>query len=331
MPKIELTTGISFEADGMVSILSAASQSDVYFPYGCRTGRCGSCKCKVLKGITSVLQGETSLSEQEKEDGWILSCQRSAKTDLLIQVDNVENIELPKPKRLPCRIHTIDKLSSDIIRVKLRIPPTADFQYVPGQYVDVIAKGGIRRSYSLASEKVIDNLLELHIRSVSGGVMSQYWFENAKGNDLLHLEGPLGTFFLHDIHNQDVYLIATGTGIAPIKAMIEYISQLESGKKPNAVTIIWGGRFSQDHYFDIDNLACECTYIPVLSQPEKDWVGAVGYVQTVLLDLKPDMKKSVVYACGSENMIASAKNCLINAGLPVRKFYSDAFVCSGLA
>jgi len=219
-------------------------------------------------------------------------------------------------------------LAPEILQIFLRLPPKAEFDYMPGQYIDVIGPRGVRRSYSLASANFAEKTLELHIRSVESGIMSQYWFNQAKTNDLLRLNGPLGTFFLRNFNNLDLFFLATGTGIAPVKAILDSLTNSPNKRHPKSVTILWGARNQQDLYLDIASIPGDHIYIPVQSRPDKDWSGAKGYIQNVLLSLNPELKNAAIYACGSDAMIRSAKSRLVDAGLPPKRLYSDAFVCS---
>ena len=329
MVLVTLSNGKRFEAASTSSILDAAAQNHINLPYSCKTGRCSSCKCKVSKGKTRALRAETGLTEEEKADGWILSCVRVVETDVVLEVDDLGGTDLPVPKISPCRISAIKSLAPDVVQVLLRLPPAADFRFIPGQYVDVIGPKSIRRSYSFANANFDDKQIELHIRAVEGGAMSDYWFNLAKPNDLLRLHGPLGTFFLRDMASLDLIFLATGTGIAPVKAMLESMANISAAKMPKSVTVFWGGRKPKDLYFDVSQIPLSHVYIPVLSRSEDEWEGAKGYVQDVLLNKKPDLTSAAVYACGSDAMIQSARTSLIEAGLPAKRFYSDAFVNSG--
>ncbi len=160
--------------------------------------------------------------------------------------------------------------------------------------------------------------------------MSEYWFKQAKVNDLLRFNGPHGTFFLRETKDVDLFFLATGTGIAPVKAILESMVNLNAERRPNSVTVLWGGRKSQDLYFDVDDIPGSHVYIPVISQASDEWCGASGYVQDVLLTKKPDLINAIVYACGSAAMIQGAKSRLLKAGLSEKRFYSDAFVSSGI-
>ena len=328
MPFIKLSNGRGFSATPGASLVDAALSAGITLPHSCKTGRCSTCKCKVLLGSTTALQIETGLTDAEKNEGWILSCVRFAQTDVTLEVEDLGNLVLPPSKTLPCRISSIDRMAADVVRVMLRLPPTADFRSIPGQYIDVIGPGGVRRSYSLANANTTDKTLELHIRAVDGGVMSDYWFKQAKTNDLLRFNGPLGTFFLRGLDQLHLVFLATGTGIAPVKAMLESMTDIVPEKVPQSVTVFWGGRTAEDLYFDLQAIPAGHRFVPVLSRATATWAGASGYVQNVLLAMQPDLARTAVYACGSDAMIRTAKASLLAAGLPDNRFFADAFVPS---
>lgn len=330
MPKITLNPrGTRFEADSKVSILDAAAAAGITLPYSCRIGRCSTCKCKLIDGQTTVLYAESGLDAKEQEQGWILGCARVANTDLVLEVECLVGTSLPAARTLPCRITSIERPAPDLVSIRLRLPPASDFKFIPGQHIDVIGRDGLRRSYSLASAGPAEEGLELHIRALEGGVMSAYWFNLAKVDDLLRLHGPRGTFFLRDVAGVDLIFLATGTGIAPVKAMIESLSFPTSDGGPRSVTVLWGARTARDLFLDIGRMPAVHQFIPVLSRAGDDWNGARGHVQDVLLARNPDLEDAVVYASGSAAMIRDARAALLRAGLPDTRFRSDAFVDSG--
>jgi len=328
MPIITTQNGESFKAPQDTPIIQAAANAGLQIPYSCKTGRCSTCRCKVLSGETMAFGPETGLSEAEIVEGWIQACVRYATSDLVLEVEDIPGFAMPPVKTLPCRINTLDRLRSDVIRVSLRLPPSAEFEFLPGQYISVIGPGGINRSYSLANAQSEDKLLELHIRAVSGGAMSDYWFKKAKINDLLRFTGPQGTFSLRDVAGLNLVFLTTGTGIAPVKAILEGLSFLSEEKRPQTVTVICGARVKEDLYFNVLSIPGNHTFIPVLSRAGNDWQGARGYVQDALLRMDGDLTNTAVYACGSIAMIQSAKEVLVSSGLSDNRFHSDAFVCS---
>lgn len=328
MPLITTRSGKQFPLTEGQSLLDAALAAQVGLPYSCHTGRCSTCKAKVRAGSTQPLSDELGLTPEERAQGWILTCVRTASSDVTLEVEDLGNVRLHPPKLVPCRIQALERLAPDVMKVLLRLPPANPVPYYPGQYVDVIGPQGVRRSYSVANAPAANQPLELHVRQVAGGAMSHYWFEQAKPNDLLRLNGPLGTFFLREVAGMDLVFLATGTGIAPVKAMLEGLASLASEARPRAVTVYWGGRVSADLYWQPTVAGVELSFVPVLSKADADWHGARGHVQQVLLATGGSLAVTAVYACGSNAMIHSAQAALLAAGLPPARFYSDAFVCS---
>jgi CDP-4-dehydro-6-deoxyglucose reductase len=310
MSHITTLNGKHFQAESNETLLDAALRANVILEHSCKTGRCGSCKTKVAVGSTMAVIDESGLSLSEKLSGWILTCARSAVDDVQLSVEDLGDFKLSTAKTYPCRIQSLEKLAPDVLKVVLRLPPQQPFAYLPGQYVDMIGPGGIRRSYSIANALSTEKCIELHIRQVPNGAMSQYWFEQAKPNDLLRLNGPLGTFFLRNVAGLHLVFLSTGTGIAPVKAMLEGLTAVPDQSRPLSISVYWGGRTTQDLYWSPVAKPIEHRFIPVLSRPDADWAGGRGP------------------ACGSDAMIHSARQALTAAGLPERRFHSDAFVPS---
>jgi CDP-4-dehydro-6-deoxyglucose reductase len=330
MHSISTSGGRFFEADDDESLLDAALRQGVVLGFSCRTGRCSSCKGRVRSGVTTAAHDELGLTAEDRTNGYILTCVRQARGPVELEIADLGDVVLPEAKTLPCRIHSIERLGSDVMRVMLRLPPTSTLDFLPGQYIDVIAAEGLRRSYSVANAPRSDKQIELHIREVPDGAMSRYWFQQAKVNDLLRLRGPLGTFFLRGQSCKHLVLLATGTGIAPVKSILEGLTTAPANVQPHSVTVYWGGRYLEDLYLQPAGFEAlpDFRFVPVLSRASGDWTGARGYVQNVMLAQQPCLADTLVYACGSDLMIRDAQASLHSAGLPDRHFYSDAFVCS---
>lgn len=328
MVSVKIQNGKTFTSESGTSLLDSAKAAGITLEYSCRTGRCGVCKTAVLSGETEALRGEVSLTPEELAAGMILTCCRQALSDVEIDAEDIGALGDIVVKTLPCRIDTITRLAENVVQVILRVPPASKLHYLPGQYLDVIGEGGLRRSYSIANAQRVDGKLELQIREVEQGTMSQYWFGSAKPNDLLRLEGPLGTFCLRDKTANTLVFLATGTGIAPVKAMLEQLLEDPERAAGKRILIYWGGRTLGDIYWTPQLEGLNAAFIPVLSRASTEWPGRTGYVQTALLDDGIDLTQAVVYACGSEDMIHAAREALTVAGLPVKHFYSDAFVSS---
>lgn len=326
--KISLLNEKTFYSSDEQTILSASEQQGVVLEHSCRNGLCGACKAFVSSGKTKSITSEESLTESEKNSGFILTCCRTALSDIKLEIEELDELIGIEKKTLPCRIDRLRNLSKDVIEVTLRMPPKSHLSYLPGQHLEIIGKNGLRRSYSIANAARDDGKISLHIRKVEGGEMSHYWFNEAKTNDLLRLEGPIGTFFLRKKKTaSNLIFLATGTGIAPIKSILEQISKDRTEKIYKNIHLYWGGRTEEDIYWkpNLKNLSLKFT--PVLSRSDK-WQGKKGYAQQAVITDNLDLDDAVVYACGSEVMINGAYNQLTSKGLNKENFYSDAFVSS---
>lgn len=329
MPTIQLASGKTFTAGDQDSLLDAALNAGVTFDHSCRSGRCHACKARLLSGQTEILHDETGLSRSDHASGWILTCARRAVSDITLDINVLEGVTLFPARTYPCKIQTLERVAPDVLNVVLRLPPTQVLQYSAGQYVDIVRRDGLRRSYSLANVQTAANTVELHIRQVPDGAMSHYWFSEARPNDLLQLKGPLGSFVLRDTPDYDLIFLATGTGIAPVKAMLGHLANPTNIQSvPRSITVVWGGRQPADLYWNPHTTGVALRYLPVLSRAGADWQGERGHVQNVLLAHHPDLTRAVVYACGSNDMIESAQTALVSAGLDPKHFHSDAFLCS---
>lgn len=327
MPIVKLANTTTFECNPDQTLLEAARVQGISLEHSCRTGRCGVCKARVLNGTTMAKKAEESLNADDHAGGFILTCCRTAASDVELDITDLGELGNIETRTLPCRIASIQRLSNNVVEIVLRTPPASSLQYLPGQYIDVIGKHGLRRSYSIANAPRPDGLLSLQIREVFDGEMSRYWFHEAKINDLLRLEGPLGTFCLRESQASQLVLLATGTGIAPIKAILEQLVATPGKNTYRHIHLYWGGRDELDHYWVPDYPELDLRYVPVLSRA-KNLHGAKGYVQDVVLRDCLDLTDAVVYACGSESMIESAKTTLIANGLGQKNFHFDAFVSS---
>jgi CDP-4-dehydro-6-deoxyglucose reductase len=314
-----------FEGTADQSILESALKANLVFEYSCKTGQCGVCKTTLIDGEVLELQQQISLTEKQKEEKKILICCCAPKTDIIIDAEDLSALHGIEIKILPARIKKIKKYTNNIIEVILRFPPTTNFRFLEGQYLDVI-RNDIRRSYSIAStsNKIEVSLL---IKRFESGKMSDYWFNHAKENDLLRIEGPKGTFFLKE-SCKAMLLFATGTGIAPIISILNGLEEDENYQQKNPINLYWGNRYPEEFIWQPDFKKIKVNFSKVCSRPSEGWLHDTGYVQNVALQNQHDLVNCLVYACGSNEMIQSAKQLFIKYGLPENQFYSDAFVQS---
>jgi CDP-4-dehydro-6-deoxyglucose reductase len=325
MFSIKLKNKKSFQCDENSTIFEAAKKCNIVLEHSCLSSRCRSCLVKVLSGKTINKEEELVLTEKDKSENFILSCNSIPLSDLELDIEDLGDITLFEKKIIPSKINIIEKLNDDVIKIVVRIPPNSDFNFNSGQYVNII-KGGITRSYSIANSSYHKNQLEFFIKKYQNGLMSEYFFNEAKINDLLRLEGPIGIFFLRDSSFKNIVFLATGTGIAPIKSILEGLEKSHEQYENKNMWIFIGARYQKDLFWEPNFKNLNIKYIPVLSRQDSDWNGEKGYVQDIVLKQQIDLQNTQVYACGSNDMINSAKELFFKNNLKENNFFSDAFV-----
>ena len=335
-------SGRSFTTETAETILTAAIRSGVGLPYGCKDGACGSCKCKKLEG--AVVHGahqSKALSADEEAAGFVLTCCGVPHSNVVLESRQVTEAGAFAVRKMPVRVARLERLSHDVMGVTLQLPANDVMQYHAGQYIEFILKDGARRSYSMANAPhtlvrpvpggtTSAPMVDLHIRHMPGGLFTDTVFSTMKERDILRVEGPYGSFFLREDSDKPIILLASGTGFAPIKAVIEHL-QFRSITRPT--TLYWGGRRPQDLYQDAwvrSQLAVmpNLTYVPVVSDalPEDGWSGRTGFVHRAVLQDFADLSGHQVYACGAPIVVDSArKDFTAVAGLREHEFFADSF------
>jgi CDP-4-dehydro-6-deoxyglucose reductase len=330
-----LPSNRSFMATADEPILTAGIRQGVALPYGCKDGACGSCKCKMLEGkVVHGTHQPKALSAEEEAKGYILTCCAKPQSDIVLESRQVTSADAFPIKRMPSRVISLEKKSHDVMAIKLQLPASDNLQYKAGQYIEFILRDGARRSYSMASAPHIaadSKTLELHIRHMPGGKFTDHVFGEMKEKEIQRIEGPFGGFYLREDSSKPIILLASGTGFAPIKAIIEQMQQMGSTR---AATLYWGGRRPADLYMNDWVLAQVATmtnlrYVPVVSNalPEDAWAGRTGFVHQAVMQDFADLSEHQVYACGAPIVIDSAKSDFMNiCKLSEDEFYADSFI-----
>jgi CDP-4-dehydro-6-deoxyglucose reductase, E3 len=324
------SSGHTFTVNDGETVLAAALREGIVIAYGCRSGVCGTCKGSLVEGtIDYGTYQEQAMSEAERRAGKALFCQARPHSNLTIQCREIgAAVKGMQIKMLPARVAKMQRVAPDVMLLELKLPANERLQFLAGQYVDLLIRGGVRRSFSMANAPHDDAFLQFHLMDY-GGPFSQHVFSAMKEKDIIRFEGPFGTFFLREESTKPIVLLASGTGFAPIKAIVEHA--LHTGMK-RPMTLYWGCRVRADLY--MDDLAArwqregKLRYVPVLSDapPSDHWTGRTGLVHRALMEDFPDLSGHQVYACGAPVMVEAARrDFTAHLGLPEEEYYSDSF------
>ncbi|MDB5862646.1 MAG: oxidoreductase FAD/NAD(P)-binding protein, partial [Betaproteobacteria bacterium] len=159
----------TFEAQGDDTVLEAALREGYVLAYSCRNGACGTCKGKVLEGSVDygVYQPDT-LPDSDRAQGLALFCQAKPLSDLKIECREISAVKDIQVRTLPCRVQAVEKLAPDVMRIQLKLPANERLLFLAGQYIDILRRGGMLRSLSMANSPEDDAVLELHLRNYGG-------------------------------------------------------------------------------------------------------------------------------------------------------------------
>ena len=321
-------TGHAFEAREDETLLAAALRQGIMLPYSCRNGTCASCKCILKRGrVTYPFNPPAALEPDDLADGAILTCQAVAATDLEIEGAEIEQVADIPVRLMPAKVESIDELTPDVRRLRLKLPRGQRLQFLAGQYMDILLPGGKRRAFSIASAPSEQDFLELHVKYVDGGGFTGHVFDAMQPGEILRMEGPLGMFFVRLGSPRPILMMGGGTGFAPLKAMIEDL--LHAGDA-RPVRLYWGVRTENDLYASelIDEFASrhpDFRFVPVLSEPGADWTGRTGFVHEALIADHSDLSPWEIYMSGPPAMVHTARKAILSSGGTEDHLHYDSF------
>ena len=260
-----------------------------------------------------------------------LMCRAQPRADLTIRPKRFERIDIIRRKTITAQVFRLTRPAPDVTILSLRFPIGLRAPFKAGQYLQVVMEDGDRRNFSMANAARDNDGAELHIRHVPGGKFSIKTLSKLSVGDPLQVEVPFGDFYLRE-SARPVVLLASGTGFAPIKSIIE--TAIHAGNR-RPMHLYWGGRRCGDIYLaELPMRWAQrlpwLSFTPVLSEPPSSWTGRTGLVHNAVREDHRDLSETDIYACGNPLMISAAqRDFTADHGLPDAQFFADAFVESG--
>ncbi|MFL9901409.1 2Fe-2S iron-sulfur cluster-binding protein [Paraburkholderia fungorum] len=314
---------VAFRCAAGETLLDAAERSGYSVPYSCRKGVCSTCEGGVVAGAgRSCAQGEVAGPAER-----VLMCCLRPSSDMTIAPRKIEKREPVVRKTLDMSVYRVTQPAADVSVVQLRLPTGVRAKFRAGQYLQIELEDGSRRNYSMANPPHESDTVQLHVRHVPGGRFSGSVLRGLEKGQKLRVELPFGEFTLQDESTSPAILLATGTGFAPVKSIVEDAIKRKLGR---AIHLYWGARRQEDLYlFELAqkwHASGKLTFVPVLSEPHDGWTGRRGFVHEKVLEDFGSLAGYQVYACGNPAMTNNAHRTFVEAGLPEEDFFSDAFV-----
>ncbi|NKI19273.1 2Fe-2S iron-sulfur cluster binding domain-containing protein [Spongiibacter sp. KMU-166] len=327
--------GIDFPCHEDDTILEAAFKAGLSLRYGCKHGGCGGCKVQISEGEVDYNDHATAISEEEIDAGVALLCCAYAEEDIVITLDDdysEEELTPEFPLRVyPAKIAELRRVTHDTVHLILSGEELAEYRFNPGQYLEIKVPGSedTWRCFSMANTPSAEGITELVVKIIPGGAFSSYLDTEAKPGDSVEIRGPYGQFQISETE-AEIIMIAGGSGMAPIMAMLK---QLVAEKSTRQISFYFGARAVKDLYFideinalgeQLDNFR----FIPALSapDPDDDWQGEHGYITDVLARNTDSLRGAEGYLCGPPPMIDAAIDVLRDKGMFNARIRFDKFV-----
>ena len=311
------------------TILDACIAAGLPMPYNCRSGECGECIATVRAGEVEELPGADPavFTDLDRAEGRILACMCFPRTDVEIAVTLRDGVAAPKIERVNAAVERIHWHAPNIAEIEVATPWPIDFR--AGQYFNWKIPGiEPDRSFSAANRPGTETIV-FHVRIYPGGAVSGFVKDRLGAGDVIALEGPYGHFRLSENDFRPAILVAGGTGMAPIRAVLDDAFARGDGRP---MKFFYGARAQADLYCLGDmakwmGARDGFSFTPVLSDEpaDSDWDGARGLVTEVLEIQMGDAFGAEAYLCGPPPMIDAAIPVLLAAGIDEHDICYDKF------
>jgi ferredoxin-NAD(P)+ reductase (naphthalene dioxygenase ferredoxin-specific) len=320
--------GRKLNVEGGANLLTVLRENAIPISYSCTAGRCGTCRCKVVKG--GVLEtGRESKVTHPEDEGYILACMSVLTGDCTIEVPEPDEVVIHPARIIKATVTSIDAPTHDIRRLRLR--PAKPLEFSPGQYANLQFTPEHIRPYSMANVAASGEL-EFHVRLVPDGRVTGYIENELKVGDAVRVSGPLGSAYLRTRHAGPMLCVAGGTGLAPVLAIVR--GALAAGMD-NPIHLYFGVRSPRDVYglewleqIKQDYPALQVHVVVGSGNDNPAWRS--GLVTDAFNDDWPDFAGWRAYLCGAPPMVEAASMMIKKKGVLPEHVYADAFYPSGL-
>lgn len=319
-----------FTSSSFETVYQAALRSGLSLETDCREGACGVCKAFLSDGACDLGDfSDEALTEEEEEQGYILSCQARAKGDLVLEFGYPSSLVNKEMTRIQGRVTALEPVADNVMRLVLE-SDAEPLAFLAGQYVNLSVDGRVQaRSYSFANSPLQAGAMEFFVRLLESGSMTDWLRDGARVGDAVNIEGPFGQFFLRTPRGGELLMVAGGTGLAPILSMLETLKA--SDAPPPPVRVLYGANHPGE-LFGLERVAAYGDWVSVetaVVAGDDDWRGNVGFVTDLIADQTlDDAALADAYLCGPPPMIDAARKALGELGLRAERIFAEKFLPS---
>jgi len=327
--KVSETDISTMAADG-VSVLDACLEGGVALEYNCRSGECGECIATLVSGTVKELPGADPaiFNDGHRAEGKILACMCYPQSDLVLSTRLAAK---PQAAIGHHHVQVTQVIPHGPSIYEVRMQSDLPIEYQAGQYFEWVVPGvASNRSYSVANRPGGCELV-FHVKAYPQGEVSQYLKNgNLRPGDFFELVGPYGSFGLGSQSEAPAVMVAGGTGLAPLCALLE--EEFASSRK-RQIRLFFGARSSCELYWldRLEQWALEhprFRYFPVIADPDSSpgWTGEHGLVTDLIERKLTDAMGYEAYLCGPPAMIDAAADVLFSKGLDESDLHADRFL-----
>lgn len=306
-------------------ILAAARRAGIWLPFECGWGSCGTCKVTLVEGeVAGLLPDAPSLSVRDARRNRILLCQSTPVSDLVVKPGSVSRDPRENFRTADSGAVLVERerLGPDIGRFRFELDQAV--AYREGQHAILDTGEGLRRCYSMAS-LAGDAEIEFIAKRYEGRRGSERLFSLEPGT-LVSVELPYGEMWVRD-SGQRICLVAGGTGIAPILAILR---RLEASGDTRETQVFFGANTREelvcwDEIVALADKLASGRVTGALAAPPAGWPGARGFVTDALRAALPDMPDATFYIAGPPVMTDAVLALLREHDVQLSQVHYDSF------
>ncbi|RDH87628.1 MAG: CDP-6-deoxy-L-threo-D-glycero-4-hexulose-3-dehydrase reductase [endosymbiont of Escarpia spicata] len=316
-----LPSGHEFFLEGNDSILESGLKAGLYLDYGCTSGNCGACKCKVVSGAVRKLRNhDYVLSAKEQEEGYVLACSNTAISDLVVEVGEAGVAETLPYQEIRAQVKKVELVGESLALIHVQTPRTHSLRFKAGQSVSVTTEDGRSADLYIASCPCDGRNLQFIIFREDEVGFGDAVFDATLARQTVLLEGPMGGFVLQEDSTAPTLFLAKEGGFSPVKSLVEQAITIDNAEGLNLIHI--GGNpagsslenLCRSWNDSLDNFSYTSTANDI----------SADELAQLLFNATTDSERVEVYIAGPATWLENVRDAASRKGLDTGGWYTEA-------